>query len=82
MGCTCEKVWRQKLSKVGHKCDNLDSPPTMSDAQKALIRNNWRILKSNVSNIGLITYVRFVLLLIVTLIIVTFINILEHIKIA
>ncbi|XP_045163680.1 uncharacterized protein LOC123528001 [Mercenaria mercenaria] len=57
MGCTCEKVWRRKLSKVGHKSGSNDTPPNMSDTQKAVIRNNWQILKCNVANIGVITYV-------------------------
>ncbi|XP_060583500.1 uncharacterized protein LOC132739729 [Ruditapes philippinarum] len=57
MGCTCDKMWRHKLSKVGHKYDSLDGPPTLSDAQKTAIRNNWQLLKCNVANIGVITYV-------------------------
>ncbi|XP_045163679.2 neuroglobin-like [Mercenaria mercenaria] len=57
MGCTCEKVWRRKHSKVGHKSESSDTPPSMSDAQKAVIRNNWQTLKCHVANIGVITYV-------------------------
>ncbi|XP_060573308.1 cytoglobin-2-like [Ruditapes philippinarum] len=57
MGCTCEKLWRRKHSKIGHKCDSFDSPPNLTDAQKAVIRNNWQILKCHVANIGVITYV-------------------------
>lgn len=57
MGCTCEKVWRRKMSKVGNKSEHFDSPPHLSDAQKAVIRNNWQILKCHVANIGVITYV-------------------------
>ena len=69
MGCTCEKVWGQNHSKVGHKCDSSDNPPNLSDAEKAAIRNNWQVFKCNVSNIGVITYVRFVKVLIYNFII-------------
>lgn len=61
MGCACEKVWRRKLSKVGHKAEISDNPPYVTDAQKAVIRNNWQILKCHVANIGVITYVGYVL---------------------
>ena len=58
MGCTCEKVWKRKHSKIGNKCDSSDLPPSMTEEQKAVIRNNWQILKCHVANIGVITYVR------------------------
>jgi hypothetical protein len=65
MGCTCEKIWRRKHSKIGNKCDSFDSPPNLTDAQKAVIRNNWQILKCHVANIGVITYVGYVNLIFV-----------------
>lgn len=57
MGCICDTALRRKLSKVGHKADENENPPHLNDSQKAVIRNNWQVLKCHIANIGVITYV-------------------------
>lgn len=59
MGCVCEKIDRgTKMKKANPKADSNQNVQTLTDSQKELIRNNWQIIKCQVANIGVITYVR------------------------
>ena len=58
MGCVNVKLQQQKFSKVGQKpYEAANKPPVLTDSQKAVLRNNWQVLKLHVVNVGVITFV-------------------------
>lgn len=68
MGCVCEKIDQDtKIKMVRPKVNNSQNLQTLTAAQKSLIRNNWQVLKCHVSSIGVITYVRYAILIVILL---------------
>ncbi|XP_045161812.2 myoglobin-like [Mercenaria mercenaria] len=57
MGCIHGILRQRKFAKVGAADTKSARPKDLSDAQKAAIRNNWNILKSQVANIGVFTFI-------------------------
>lgn len=68
MGAICVKFKRNKGRKISHGSRNCNgssisricngtSPPFMTERQKTIVRDNWRVLKEHIANFGVITFV-------------------------
>ena len=61
MGCVCDKV---EFRKKGNKHDTakyIDEVPKLAESQRNVIKRGWQILSQDLGNIGVLTFVRYVL---------------------
>ena len=57
MGCSCEKLQLRTPCIIGNKADTKFAG-TLTEAQIAIIKQNWHALEVHIANVGVITYVR------------------------
>ena len=61
MGCVCDKLESWLGAGLVDIKAEIYTLPTMSDLQKKYIQDGWRILSQDLGNIGVLTFVGYVL---------------------
>ena len=61
MGCVCDRISEKNQAKISQRTetDKRDNSIDLTEQQKCVIRNNWQVLKLDVANVGVITFVRY-----------------------
>ena len=65
MGCTCDKFGFGASYKGGSELEKRPPPPALTETQAVVIRAQWELLKSHIANVGVITYIRLVFVLMI-----------------
>ena len=63
MGCVCDKLESWLGAGLVDIKAEIYTLPTMSDLQKKYIQDGWRILSQDLGNIGVLTFVGYVVVI-------------------